>query len=80
MGWHDNLLAYASVSVRGADMLTILKDLGPVGAVGLLIGIVLLAIVQPRTAGGAMLIMMVPVLLAVSVWPVVKSVRNWRRS
>ena len=61
---------------RGKDMLAILKEYGAAGAIGLLVGLVLLAIIGPRTSGGAVLIMMVPVLVAIVVWSVINAIRN----
>jgi ABC-type Co2+ transport system permease subunit len=57
-------------------MLGILKEFGPAGAIGLLIGLILLGIIGPRTSGGAVLIMMMPVILAVAMWSVIRSLGN----
>ena len=56
-------------------MLAILKEYGAAGAIGLLVGLVLLAIIGPRTSGGAVLIMMVPVLVAIVVWSAISALR-----
>jgi hypothetical protein len=60
-------------------MISILKEFGPLGALGLLAGLILIAVIQPKTAGGAVLLLMLPVLAAVAIWTPAKAIRDWLR-